>query len=146
VRESEYICQLEGIIKQMLKPLRDVPFSLVIEAISSFKIIPFDEKSKRDLELLKSLTAVAEASAKHFFTKGIVARRPNEVGNYIEPIVKRYLNERGLIAETPVSKFGGRKSVGDPPTDLSLFPHSPGYRLILNNILFPAARREDLKT
>lgn len=36
--------------------------------------------------------------------------------------------------------------VGDPPTDLSLFPHSPGYRLILNNILFPAARREDLKT
>lgn len=36
--------------------------------------------------------------------------------------------------------------VGDPPTDLSRFPHSPGYRLILNNILFPAARREDLKT
>ncbi len=36
--------------------------------------------------------------------------------------------------------------VGDPPTDLDLFPNSPGYRLILNNILFPAAEREDLKT
>lgn len=36
--------------------------------------------------------------------------------------------------------------VGDPPTDLDLFPNSPGYRLILNNILFPAAQREELKT
>jgi hypothetical protein len=36
--------------------------------------------------------------------------------------------------------------VGDPPTDLSLHPNSPGYRLILNNILFPAARKEKRKT
>ncbi len=35
-----------------------------------------------------------------------------------------------------------RHFVGDPPTDLSLFPNSPGYRLILNNILFPAAKKE----
>lgn len=39
-----------------------------------------------------------------------------------------------------------RHLVGDPPTDLNLFPNSPGYRLILNNILFPAARREKQKT
>ena len=32
--------------------------------------------------------------------------------------------------------------VGDPPTDLNLHPNSPGYRLILNNILFPAAKKE----
>ncbi|MDE2833966.1 MAG: asparagine synthetase B [Bacteroidota bacterium] len=36
--------------------------------------------------------------------------------------------------------------VGDPPTDLSLHRNSPGYRLILNNILFPAARKEKQKT
>ena len=36
--------------------------------------------------------------------------------------------------------------VGDPPTDLNLFPNSPGYRLILNNILFPAAKKEKRKT
>ena len=36
--------------------------------------------------------------------------------------------------------------VGDPPTDLSLHRNSPGYRLILNNILFPAARKKDKKT
>ncbi|MEX0686032.1 MAG: asparagine synthetase B [Balneolales bacterium] len=36
--------------------------------------------------------------------------------------------------------------VGDPPTDLNLFPGSPGYRLILNNILFPAAQKQEMKT
>lgn len=36
--------------------------------------------------------------------------------------------------------------VGDPPTDLSLHKNSPGYRLILNNILFPAARKKKQKT
>ena len=36
--------------------------------------------------------------------------------------------------------------VGDAPTDLNLHPHSPGYRLILNNVLFPAAKKKTLKT
>lgn len=36
--------------------------------------------------------------------------------------------------------------VGDPPTDLNLYPSSPGYRLILNNILFPAAKKKKQKT
>lgn len=36
--------------------------------------------------------------------------------------------------------------VGDPPTDLALRRNSPGYRLILNNVLFPAARKKELKT
>ncbi|MEP6590513.1 MAG: asparagine synthetase B [Gemmatimonadota bacterium] len=48
--------------------------------------------------------------------------------------------------------FGGhdpedpQHAIGDAPTDLSLHPHSPGYRLILNNVLFPAARKKELKT
>ncbi len=36
--------------------------------------------------------------------------------------------------------------VGEAPSDLSLFPNSPGYRLILDNILFPAAKKKKLKT
>ena len=48
--------------------------------------------------------------------------------------------------------FGGhdpedpQHQIGDAPTDLSLHPHSPGYRLILNNVLFPAAKKKPLKT
>jgi hypothetical protein len=37
-------------------------------------------------------------------------------------------------------------SVSDPPTDLNLHPNSPGYRLILNNVLFPAAKKKKQKT
>jgi hypothetical protein len=36
--------------------------------------------------------------------------------------------------------------VYEPPTDLSLHPNSPGYRLILNNVLFPAAKKQKRKT
>ena len=48
--------------------------------------------------------------------------------------------------------FGGhdpedpQHQIGDTPTDLSLHPTSPGYRLILNNVLFPAAKKRELKT
>jgi hypothetical protein len=37
-------------------------------------------------------------------------------------------------------------AVGDPPTDLNLHKNSPGYRLILNNVLFPAAKKKQQKT
>jgi hypothetical protein len=36
--------------------------------------------------------------------------------------------------------------IDEPPTNLALFPNSPGYRLILNNILFPSAKKKKLKT
>ena len=48
--------------------------------------------------------------------------------------------------------FGGhdpedyRHIVGDPPTELDMYPNSPGFRLILNNILFPAAKKKEQKT
>lgn len=49
-----------------------------------------------------------------------------------------------LLAGHDPEDFSHR--VGDPPTDLSLHKQSPGYRLILNNILFPAARQKKRKT
>ena len=39
-----------------------------------------------------------------------------------------------------------RHNIGDPPTNLALHKNSPGYRLILNNVLFPAAERKKQKT
>jgi hypothetical protein len=48
--------------------------------------------------------------------------------------------------------FGGhdpedyQHRVGDPPTQLELYKTSPGYRLILNNVLFPAAKKKERKT
>ena len=58
----------------------------------------------------------------------------------------------GTFGKGTFTFYGGhdpedyQHAVGDPPTDLSLFKNSPGYRLILNNILFPAAKKKKLKT
>lgn len=62
----------------------------------------------------------------------------------------RYLT--GSLGEGTFTFYGGHDPedyqhfVGDPPTDLSLHKNSPGYRLILNNVLFPAARKQKQKT
>lgn len=62
----------------------------------------------------------------------------------------RYIH--GTLGKGQWTFYGGhdpedyRHYVGDPPTDLNLYPNSPGYRLILNNILFPAAKKKHQKT
>ena len=62
----------------------------------------------------------------------------------------RYIH--GNIGRGTFTWYGGhdpedyQHAVGDPPTDLRLHKNSPGYRLILNNILFPAAKKKQQKT
>ncbi len=62
----------------------------------------------------------------------------------------RYLH--GNLGQGTFTFLGGHDPedyqhfVGDPPTNLALHPNSPGYRLILNNVLFPAARKKERKT
>ncbi len=62
----------------------------------------------------------------------------------------RYIH--GKLGNGTWTFYGGhdpedyQHKVGDPKTDLSLHPNSPGYRLILNNILFPAAKKKKQKT
>jgi hypothetical protein len=58
----------------------------------------------------------------------------------------------GSFGEGTWTFYGGHDpedpehQIGDAPTDLDLHPNSPGYRLILNNVLFPAAKKKTLKT
>lgn len=62
----------------------------------------------------------------------------------------RYIH--GNLGKGTFTFYGGHDpedythAVGDPPTQLELHKNSPGYRLILNNILFPAAKKKKLKT
>jgi hypothetical protein len=64
--------------------------------------------------------------------------------------VVKYLH--GSLGEGSFTFLGGHDPedpqhlVGDPPTDLDLHRNSAGYRLILNNVLYPAARKKALKT
>ncbi len=93
--------------------------------------------------------------------KGFMGQTTDYVKNFIKPTIvvmgenkalgtARYIH--GNLGHGTWTFYGGHDPedfqhyVGDPPTDLSLHPNSPGYRLILNNILFPAAKKKKQKT
>ena len=76
--------------------------------------------------------------------------KPGTIVLASEGNIAKYLH--GNYGEGTWTFFGGHDpedpehQIGDPPTDLDLHPNSPAYRLILNNVLFPAAKKKKLKT
>jgi len=76
--------------------------------------------------------------------------KPGVVKLGVEGAWAKYIH--GNLGQGTWTYYGGHDpedaehQIGDPPTDLELHPNSPGYRLILNNVLFPAAKKKKLKT
>jgi len=69
---------------------------------------------------------------------------------FIQEDIVKYIH--GIRGKGTFTFLGGHDPedyahlVGEAPTDLSLYKNSPGYRLILNNVLFPAVKKKKLKT
>jgi hypothetical protein len=93
--------------------------------------------------------------------KGFMGQTTAFKKQYIKPDIitmaeNRSLSEaryiHGTFGKGFFTYFGGHDPedyqhfVGEEPTDLNLYPNSAGYRLILNNVLFPAAKKKKLKT
>lgn len=85
------------------------------------------------------------------------AFNPNQIKSNVLVMGKNKLNDEARYIHSIKGKgfftfYGGhdpedyQHRVGDPKTELELHPKSPGYRLILNNILFPAAEKKKQKT
>ncbi|MCX6785881.1 MAG: restriction endonuclease [Candidatus Komeilibacteria bacterium] len=114
MQQKEYITKLETLIKQMIKPIKGIPLTLVIESISGYKIIPFNKSDIRDKKVLESLKIVAKNVGQAINIKGIIRSRPNEVGNDIETFVKKVLDKINYKAKTPSTTTGKKKSTGYP--------------------------------
>ena len=93
--------------------------------------------------------------------KGFIGQTTSFSTDLIKPNViimgeNKSLNEsryiHGKFGRGTWTFYGGhdpedyKHKIGDPKTELELYPNSPGYRLILNNILFPAAKKKKQKT
>lgn len=84
------------------------------------------------------------------FRKEVLKTSVLVMGDYKPANEARYIH--GEYGKGTWTFYGGhdpedyQHAIGDPPTDLSLHPTSPGYRLILNNVLFPAAKKKPRKT
>lgn len=138
-----------------------------------YEFSSIDMTSKRRVPKTKDYFTLMEFSAKwdpvptmlcqnHTrLIKGFMGQTTAYSRNQIKPAVlimgtNKYNGEARYIHGTKGKGFftfyGGhdpedyQHMVGDPKTELSLHPNSPGYRLILNNILFPAAKKKKHKT
>ena len=84
------------------------------------------------------------------FKKGLIKRTLTILAQREGTEEVKYIH--GNFGRGTFTWFGGhdpedyQHAVGDPATDLSLHKNSPGYRLILNNVLFPAAKKKQQKT
>ncbi len=114
MEQNDYIQRLENIVKQMLQPLKNIPFNLVIKAMTDKEVLKFDLSNKEHKEVLELLKQVAIDAGKEINKTGILRMRPNEVGNDIETYVRNSLNKLKLKADTPVGPSGNKKSVGYP--------------------------------
>jgi len=115
----------------------------------------FDFSAKSDL-VPTMLTQNHERVIKGFmgqttaFRKNLIKPNITVLGENKGAAEVRYLH--GEIGKGQFTFYGGhdpedyQHAVGDQPTDLNLHPNSPGYRLILNNVLFPAAKKKPQKT
>jgi len=114
VADKNYIIRLENVIKQMLKPLKGIPFNLVIESMTGQKVISFDLKNSEHKDVLGLLKQAALQTGKAINKTGILRPRPNEVGNDIELFVKNALTDLNLNADVPTVSSGNKKSTGYP--------------------------------
>lgn len=96
-------------------------------------------------QLIKAFMGQNTAFNKDYIKPQVLIMGENKAANEAKYI-------HGEFGKGTWTFFGGhdpedyQHMVGDPPTDLALHPNSPGYRLILNNVLFPAARKKKQKT
>ncbi|MBS1647061.1 MAG: asparagine synthetase B [Bacteroidetes bacterium] len=96
-------------------------------------------------QLIKGFWGQTVAFDRSFVKKNVLIMGENKAANEA-----RYIH--GEYGKGTWTFYGGhdpedyQHRVEDPPTDLSLHPNSAGYRLILNNVLFPAAKKKKQKT
>ena len=96
-------------------------------------------------QLIKGFMGQTTAFEREFVKSNILVLGENQLNNEA-----RYIH--GQVGKGMFTFFGGhdpedyQHKVGDEPTVLDLHPNSPGFRLILNNVLFPAAKKKKQKT
>ena len=110
--DPTYVAQLEQTLAKFLQPIGEIPFAIAIKAICGYSVKRFDAKAHQGL--LEALKKASEDAARKASLQGLVAGRPNEAGNEIDPFVRSALVRSGLKAEKPKARSGRGKAAGYP--------------------------------
>ena len=116
---DEYVRQLEAIIAKFLEPLKGVPYSIAIKALTGCEVLKFDPTDKMNTELLNLLESAAQIAGDEAYREGIFTRRPNEAGNRMEAFVLSALKKVGLSARKPHTRSGRVKVAGYPDIEIT---------------------------
>jgi hypothetical protein len=125
----------------------------ITEAMDQFSLFDFSAKwdviptmlTQCHVDVVKGFMGQTTDFRKEFIKSNVLILGENKVAG-----TARYIH--GEMGQGTWTFYGGHDPedyqhlVNDPQTDLNLHPNSPGYRLILNNILFPAAKKKKRKT
>lgn len=112
--KDKRIQNLEDVLAQFLQPIRNIPFNLVVRAMTGHEVIDFDSSNSEDIQLLQSLIRAGHIVAETVAETPIRRPRPNEVGNDLEPYVMSAIRRANLLTERPKAKDGRGQGVGYP--------------------------------
>ena len=126
---------------------------VITEAMDQFSLFDFSAKwdviptmlTQCHVDVVKGFMGQTTDFRKEFIKSNVLILGENKSAG-----TARYIH--GEMGQGTWTFYGGHDPedyqhlVNDPQTDLNLHPNSPGYRLILNNILFPAAKKKKKKT
>ncbi len=122
----------------------DVDYFTIFEFSAKYDPVP-TMLTQNHVNVIKGFLGQTTGFKKSLVKRSVLVLGEDEVHSEV-----KYLH--GNFGRGTFTFLGGhdpedyQHAVGDPATDLSLHVNSPGYRLILNNILFPAAKKKRLKT
>ena len=123
---------------------RENDFFTLFDFSAKWDVVPSMLTQNHD-KVIKGFMGLTTAFNKNLLKPGVTVMGEMKTANEA-----RYIH--GEYGKGQWTFYGGhdpedyQHAVGDPPTDLKLHPNSPGYRLILNNVLFPAAKKKKQKT
>ena len=103
---------LESVMAEMLKPMKGIPFSVVIKSITDKSVIPVNPKS--DVGLIEKITQAASLVHTELLVNPIIRPRPNEVGNDMEPYIMRAFEKVGIKCERPRNAKGHLQGTAYP--------------------------------
>lgn len=114
MNDAERAEHLENLLASFLKPIRGIPFPVVIKAICGTAVTPIKRTDAQDLEFVRLLSDAAKRVGQVVGANPIRRPRPNEVGNDLEPFVLDALGHVGLEGSRPKSKTGRGQGTGYP--------------------------------
>ncbi|HON97886.1 MAG TPA: hypothetical protein PK222_06515 [Bacteroidales bacterium] len=124
---DEYTKKLEKVIQELIRPIKNLPFHLIIKSLSGYEVDKFNPDDENHRITLEALKEVARLSCRLINKEGIKRKRANEVGNDIEKFVKEAFIKFDYKADKPTTSAGKKKSTGYPDLEFCVLDNQYHY-------------------